>query len=157
VSTGWTSRATEPRARRIGTTRANTPGGVLRSRREPAADAVAARGRLRASQRPAPVNSLRDVATEPGQQATSATRLATPAASGVSPVASSAGYETSEVIPPAVPTSPATAPATRRKTNSPAADTIATVAAAWAATAGQPAGPRPRAAELTWSPPTVKV
>ena len=43
--------------------------------------------------------------------------LATFACSGATPANSSAGYETSDVIPPAVPTRPATAPAPTRNSS----------------------------------------
>ena len=56
--------------------------------------------------------------TEPGQQATPATRLANAAGKAGTPANISAGYDTSEVMPPAVPTRPAKAPATRRKISS---------------------------------------
>ena len=51
---------------------------------------------------------------EAGQQPTGATMFVTLADSGEAPTASSAGYDTSEVIPPAVPTTPAIAPAASR-------------------------------------------
>jgi hypothetical protein len=72
-------------------------------------------GAHRLAHDPVPRNSDRDTMTEPGQHATPAMRLATAAGQGGTPAKMSAGYETSEVMPPAVPTRPAKAPATRRK------------------------------------------
>jgi hypothetical protein len=54
--------------------------------------------------------------TEPRPLPSIATEFVTFAASGGMPVASSAGYATSVVIPPAVPMIPATVPATARNT-----------------------------------------
>src|SRR3954452_21699852 len=66
----------------------------------------------RQSQRPRPLSSGWEASAEPGQQATRATLLAMLAGSAGSPTASRTGYDTDEVIPPAVPTMPAATPAT---------------------------------------------
>jgi hypothetical protein len=72
-------------------------------------------GSQRRSHGPQPASSRCEPAAAPGQQALSATRLVALALSGESPIASSAGYEISEVIPPAVPMMPASTPAASRK------------------------------------------
>ncbi len=57
------------------------------------------------------MSSGREANADPGQQVTRATMLVTLAVNGESPTARRAGYEISEVMPPAVPTVPASAPA----------------------------------------------
>ena len=115
VSTGWTSSATAPAATRYGTIIVNVPGGVTSSSTAPTAAPTAATGSPRAKCGPAPVISCREVSAAPGQHAAPATRFVTFAGSAGIPAASSAGYDTSDVIPPAEPTTPATTPASSRK------------------------------------------
>ena len=95
-----------------------TRAGVASSNTAPAIAPTADTGAHRLAHDPVPRNSDRETMTEPGQQATPATRLATAAGQAGTPAKISAGYETSEVMPPAVPTRPAKAPATRRKISS---------------------------------------
>ncbi len=92
-----------------------TLAGVASSNAAPMIAPTADTGAHRLAHDPVPRNSDRETMTEPGQHATPATRLATAAGHGGTPTKMSAGYETSEVMPPAVPTRPAKAPATRRK------------------------------------------
>src|ERR1700722_14601263 len=112
---------------RNGTTWPNTPAGVTRSSTEPAVPPSAATTPQRRSHAPFPASSGREASADPGQHATSATMLATFAGSGATPASSSAGYETSDVIPPAVPTRPATAPAPVRNNSRAAGSTAASV------------------------------
>src|SRR6202034_324244 len=110
-----------------GTTRPNTPAGVTSSSTEPAVPPSAATTPQRRSHAPRPDSSGREATAEPGQHATSATMLATFACSGAIPASSSAGYETSDVIPPAVPTRPASAPAAARNNSRAAGFTASSV------------------------------
>src|SRR4051812_12430151 len=90
---GCAASVTEAARTRKGTMRANAAGGVTTSRREPSAPQTA--DTLRTSDQGGGLwrSSPRELSVEPGQQAVSATRLATLAASGVTPAARSAGYD----------------------------------------------------------------
>ena len=111
VRRGSSSSASDPERIRNGAIREKAWSEVISSSPAPAAPPATATRLQRQSQLPRPRSSGWDANAEPGQQATRATLLAMLAGSAGSPTASRTGYDTDEVIPPAVPTTPAATPA----------------------------------------------
>jgi hypothetical protein len=92
--------------------------GVHSSSAAPAAPPAAATTAHRRIHGHCPRNSGRDPNADPGRHVTNATACVTFAGSGGIPTSSSAGYEISEVMPPADPTAPARAPAANSSASS---------------------------------------
>ncbi|MEF2977337.1 hypothetical protein V3W46_08970 [Subtercola sp. YIM 133946] len=109
---------TDPAATRNGTTRSNTSLGVTTSSTAPASENTTVGGSQVRMVRECPVTSGPARRAEPNPLPSRATELVTLAARGGMPTASSAGYATSDVMPPAVPMTPATSPALRRNAHS---------------------------------------
>src|SRR3954447_1696025 len=111
VRRGSSSSASDPDAIRNGAIREKAWSEVMSRSPAPAAPPATATRLQRQSQLPRRRSSGWEASAEPGQQATRATLLAMLAGSAGNPTASRAGYDTDEVIPPAVPTTPAATPA----------------------------------------------